>query len=229
MKAVILSAGCGSRLKAPIPKCLIRFSNGRCLLDYQLDALSSVLPIEQVFIVVGFKKELIMETAPKCTFLYNHRFNRTNTAKSLALALERLDDNVLWMNGDVYVEHEVLRSVIDAPGNVILANRSHVSDEEVCYMCDATGNVVKLAKGIRDAHGEALGVNKVCTQDLRALARLLAKVDDNDYFERAIEIGVERNIFSFRTIEVSKQFVKEMDFHADFQEIEDYLIDRGEK
>ncbi|MEW5954128.1 MAG: phosphocholine cytidylyltransferase family protein [Bacillota bacterium] len=229
MKAVILSAGCGSRLKAPIPKCLIRFSNGMCLLDYQLAALSSVLPIEQVFIVVGFKKELIMEAAPKCSFLYNHRFDRTNTAKSLALALERLDDEVLWMNGDVYVEPEVLRSVIDAPGNVILVNRSHVFDEEVCYISDATGHVVKLAKGISDAHGEALGVNKVCGQDVRALARLLAKVDDGDYFERAIEIGVERGMFSFRTIEVSKQFVKEMDFQTDFEAIENYLINRGEK
>lgn len=228
MKAVILAAGYGSRLKAPIPKSLIRFSNGMCLLDYQLAALRSVLPLEQAFIVVGFKKELIMEAAPKCSFLYNNRFDRTNTAKSLLLALERLDDDVLWMNGDVYADTEVIRSVAKAPGNVILVNRSRVCNEEVGYKTDADGYIVRIAKGIPDAEGEALGINKIIKQDVPALASLLAEVGDNDYFERAIEIGIERGIFSFRTIEVPGRFVKEMDFPSDFEAIQAYLS-KGEK
>lgn len=200
-----------------------------CLLDYQLAALRSVLPLEQIFIVVGFKKELIMEAAPKCSFLYNERFDRTNTAKSLELALERIDDDVLWMNGDVYADPEVILSVAYAPGNIVLVDRSRISGEEVGYKADASGYVVRLAKGIPDAQGEALGINKVSKQDVPALASLLAEVDDNDYFERAIEIGVERGIFTFRTIEVPGHFVKEMDFPTDFEIIQAHLSKGEEK
>jgi L-glutamine-phosphate cytidylyltransferase len=223
VKAVILSAGYGSRLKAPIPKSLVRFSSGKCLLDYQLAALTKFVLVQDIFIIVGFKKELIMEAAPACTFLYNDRFDRTNTAKSLALALERLDDDILWINGDVYAEPNSLERIAKAPGNAILVERSRVSDEEVCFTMDAKGNIARLAKNVSMAEGEALGINKVRRTDVKALTKLLGEVSDKDYFERGIELGIERGLFSFSPVDAQGQFVKEMDFQADLDAIEIYL------
>ena len=60
MKAIILSAGQGSRLGHLVdngPKCLIDF-NGRTLLDRQLDTLAAN-GIEEVVVVTGFRDDTI--------------------------------------------------------------------------------------------------------------------------------------------------------------------------
>lgn len=227
MKAIILSAGCGSRLGAGVPKSLVRFGNGRCLLEYHLSALEEFMPRSDISIVVGYRKELVMDMAHGCRFVLNSRFDRTNTAKSLQLAAEKLDADILWVNGDVYADSEVFLQVAAMPGNVILVDRSKTSEEEVGYTTDDCGNIVRLAKGLVDSQGEALGINRIQQKDVAALTRLLGDVDDRDYFERAIEIGIARGEFSFMPVDVGNRFVKEMDFSSDFEAIDAYLAVGG--
>ena len=60
MKAIILSAGQGSRLghlTDDRPKCLIEF-NGRTLLDRQLDALAAN-GVDEAVVVTGFRDDQI--------------------------------------------------------------------------------------------------------------------------------------------------------------------------
>lgn len=228
MKVVILLAGYGSRLRASEPKSLVKFRNGRSILDYQLEALAQLVPVQDIYMVVGFKKELIMEAAPRCTFVYNERFDRTNTAKSLLLALARIDDDVLWLNGDVFFDSDVITPVAQASDNRILVNRARVADEEVCYTLDAAGRVKRLAKGLEAvAAGEALGINVVRRADRAAFVSLLDEVGDQDYFERAIELGIERGMFEFRPMDVGQGFVKEMDFQGDYDLIDRHLSVEG--
>ena len=62
MKAIILSAGQGSRLGHLVddrPKCLIDF-NGRSLLDRQLDTLEAC-GVHEAVVVTGFHDELVDE------------------------------------------------------------------------------------------------------------------------------------------------------------------------
>ena len=62
MKAIILSAGQGSRLGHLVddrPKCLIEF-NGRSLLDRQLDTLEAN-GVREAVVVTGFHDELVRE------------------------------------------------------------------------------------------------------------------------------------------------------------------------
>ena len=226
MKVVILLAGYGSRLRSSEPKSLVKFRNGRSILDYQLERLVRLVPVHDIFMVVGFKKELIMEAAPQCTFIYNDRFDRTNTAKSLLIALSRIDDDVLWLNGDVFFDSDVITPIADGSDNRILVNCDLAADEEVCYTLDDTGRIARLAKGLVGmAAGEALGINKIRKADRAELAHLLDEVDDQDYFERAIELGVERGLFEFRPVDVGRGFVKEMDFQGDYDLI-DYHVSK---
>lgn len=224
MKVVILLAGYGSRLRATEPKSLVKFRNGRSILDYQLEALTKFVPLQDIYMVVGFKKELIMESASSCTFVYNERFDRTNTAKSLLRALARIDDDVLWLNGDVFFDSDVIKPVATANENLILVNRASVADEEVCYTLDEAGRVQRLAKGLgATATGEAVGINLIRRIDRTALVSLLDEVGDQDYFERAIELGIERELFEFRPMDVEQRFVKEMDFQVDYDLIDQHL------
>lgn len=224
MKVVILLAGYGSRLRGSEPKSLVKFRNGHSILDYQLEALTQFVSLQNIYMVVGFKKELIMESAPRCTFVYNERFDRTNTAKSLLLALARIDDDVLWLNGDVFFDTDVITSIAVANENLILVNHASVADEEVCYTLDGAGRVQRLTKGLGAvATGEAVGINLVRRTDRAALVSLLDEVGDQDYFERAIELGIERGLFEFRPMDVGQRFVQEMDFQSDYDLIDQYL------
>jgi choline kinase len=229
MKVVMLLAGYGSRLQSSEPKCLVRFRNNRTLLDYQLEALTQLVRIDNIYMVVGFKKELIMEAAPLCTFVYNARFDQTNTAKSLLLAMDRLDDDILWLNGDVFFDYPIITSIASASENFILVNNARVFDEEVCYTEDTLGRIVRLAKGLgASADGEAVGINLIRRSDRASLVNLLKEVDNQDYFERAIELGIERKLLEFRPLNVGQQFVKEMDFTEDYDRINEFLS-KGKK
>src|SRR5579863_9905810 len=104
MKAVILAAGQGTRIRSvhgERPKCLIGVDN-TTILDHQLDALSMV-GINDVAIVVGYEKEQIVAhvnarqpLTQKIHFIENPAFAITNNIYSLRLALE-------WVRGDSFI------------------------------------------------------------------------------------------------------------------------------
>jgi len=60
MKIIILAAGIGSRLGNPFPKPLTPLNDGKSIMHRQLSAISKHFDINDVSIVVGFKKDLII-------------------------------------------------------------------------------------------------------------------------------------------------------------------------
>ena len=108
MEAIILAAGMGTRLGSLIPKPLTSLIDEKTILDYQIEKLLKKSQIHNVFIVVGYKKEIIMEKFSDFLFVYNNAYARTNTAKSLLAAVNKIDDDVIWMNGDVFFDEKIL-------------------------------------------------------------------------------------------------------------------------
>ena len=85
MKAIILAAGRGSRMKNLTddrPKCLVELQ-GKALLDWQLTALREA-GIEQAAIVTGYRRELFADRG--LTEFHNPRWAETNMVSSLACA-----------------------------------------------------------------------------------------------------------------------------------------------
>jgi L-glutamine-phosphate cytidylyltransferase len=132
MKAVILAAGQGTRIRSvhgERPKCLIEVDNST-ILDHQLDALA-MAGINNVAIVVGYEKEQIINhvtdrkpsNVQRIHFIENPAFAITNNIYSLWLALEWLrDDSFIVLNADVIFDAEVLASAIqtNAPVSMIV-------------------------------------------------------------------------------------------------------------
>jgi len=65
--AIILAAGIGSRFNSNYPKCLHRLPNGNTILGNQILHLKRN-GVKQIIVVVGFKKEMIMEAYPDIFF-----------------------------------------------------------------------------------------------------------------------------------------------------------------
>jgi choline kinase len=135
--------------------------------------------------VVGFKKDLIMEADPDIFYAYNPNFDTTNTSKSLLCALKHIDDkDVLWINGDVVFEPEIIERILLEEGSSVAVNNARVGREEVKYTVDDQGFINAISKDIKNPLGEALGINLIQSKYLAAFKKKLLIVDNQDYFER---------------------------------------------
>ncbi len=219
-QVVILAAGMGTRLARPLPKPLTELRDGRSIMKQQIDNLKTAFGESyRVMIVVGFKLEAIIERFPEATFVYNEFFDQTNTSKSLLKALQASGDGgVLWLNGDVVFDPQVLVRVtefVESNQSFVVVNQSKVSDEEVKYTLDDSGFIAELSKQVVGGLGEAVGINFVASQDKAALIKRLIDVDDQDYFERGIELAIENDGLRFKAIDISDLYAVEIDFAED--------------
>ena len=228
-QVVILAAGRGTRLGRPHPKPLTPMRDGRSIHRHQLEHLATVLPDAQIYVVVGFKLEMIMEAHPEQVFVYNEAFDETNTSKSLLRGLRATNDGgVLWMNGDVVFEQAVLERtlpLVESGQSFVAVNTASVGEEEVKYTLDAEGWVRQLAKTVQDGLGEAVGLNYVSAADKAALIARLDEADDADYFERGIELAIEKDGLRVAALDISGLMAVEVDTPEDLVVANERLAD----
>jgi choline kinase len=219
-QVVILAAGMGSRLGRSLPKPLTELSDGRTIMGQQFDNIEHAFGKKaKVTVVVGYKLEHIIEAFPDAAFVYNEKYDQTNTSKSLLRALqESAPGGVLWMNGDVVFDPAVLdraAAMIARDQSFVTVNTSKVSDEEVKYTTSAEGYIKELSKTVKGGLGEAVGINYISGPDKATLIHHLAKVGDQDYFERGIELAIERNRLLVEPVDISDLYAVEVDFAED--------------
>jgi choline kinase len=229
---VILAAGLGTRLGKPHPKPLTPLTSGQSIMRRAVDALRTAYG-EDVFVtaVVGFKLDLVIEAMPDISFVYNEVYDSTNTSKSLLKAL-RLSQpgGVLWMNGDVVFDPRVLdlvRTRIDQGRSFVCVNTSSVAEEEVKYTLDHTGHIAQLSKTVEDGLGEAVGINFVSAEDKPRLLARLEEADDNDYFERGLELAIEKDGLQVEAVDISEYQVVEVDFEDDLTRANAFVTPRA--
>ncbi|AQX79875.1 phosphocholine cytidylyltransferase family protein [Plantibacter sp. VKM Ac-2885] len=221
-QVVILAAGMGSRLGRSLPKPLTELSDGRTIMQQQFDNIHHAFGASaKVTIVVGYKLEHIIEAFPDASFVYNEQYDQTNTSKSLMRALAASQaGGVLWMNGDVVFDPAVLdraAAMIAKDRSFVTVNTSKVSDEEVKYTTSAEGYIKELSKTVVGGLGEAVGINYISSQDKTMLHRYLTKVGDQDYFERGIELAIEREGMLVEPVDISDLYAVEVDFAEDLE------------
>ncbi len=218
-QVAILAAGRGTRLGRPHPKPLTPLADGRTILGQQLDNIAESFPRAQVYVVVGFKLEMILEAHPEAVFVYNEAYDETNTSQSLLRVLRASGDGgMLWMNGDVVFDAGVLTRtipLIEAEQSFVAVNTASVGEEEVKYTVDADGWIDALSKGVVPASGEAIGINYIAAGDKAALIECLEQVDVLDYFERGIELAIERHGLRVTPLDISEFAAVEVDTPSD--------------
>jgi choline kinase len=220
IQVVILAAGMGTRLGKPWPKPLTQLSDGRSIMQQQMENVRTVFGDKaRVTVVVGFKLEMIMEAHPTASFVYNEIYDQTNTSKSLLRALRASQESgVLWLNGDVVFDHKVLERVADriaADKSFVCVNTSATADEEVKYTVDVSGNIKELSKTVKNALGEAVGINFISSREKADVITQLDACDEQDYFERGLELAIEKHGLQMEPIDISDLFAVEVDFQDD--------------
>jgi len=226
MKIIILAAGIGSRLGNPFPKPLTPLKNGKSIMKMQTDNIASKYNIDDINVVVGFKKDLIMERFPELMYIYNPFFDRTNTSKSLLQALKKhRDKSVLWFNGDVVFDErilDILNPYIEANESFVAVNTSKVAEEEVKYTL-SNGFINELSKTVINGLGEAVGINFISSNDILNFINRLEECDANDYFERGLELAIEKDNLKIKAVDISAYNCMEIDFIEDLENVNNLL------
>jgi L-glutamine-phosphate cytidylyltransferase len=122
MKAIVLAAGQGSRLR-PLtddrPKCLVEL-RGRALLERQRAVLERA-GIRDIAVVAGYRADQVRRIG--LPVVVNARYETTNMVESLFCARVALagDDDVLVCYGDVVFEERVIAALRSSQAPVALA------------------------------------------------------------------------------------------------------------
>lgn len=189
-------------------------------MEMQVNNLDETFNIHDINVVVGFKKDLIMERFPELTYIYNPFFDQTNTSKSLLKALKKnRDKSVLWLNGDVVFDVRllsVLKPYIDKNQSFVAVNTSKVADEEVKYTLK-DNYIDQLSKTVKNGLGEAVGINFIASKDINSFIDRLEECDDNDYFERGLEMAIEKDSLKISAVDISEFDCMEVDFKEDLE------------
>jgi len=168
MKAIILSAGQGSRLGHLVderPKCLIDF-NGRSLLDRQLDALEAN-GVHQAVVVTGFHDDRVEEAlaarsgGPRVRTIYNPFYKVADNTGSLYMAREELAGDCLVWNGDTLVSRALMRRVVanDQPGITVTIDRKEAYDDDDMKVVESGGRLKAIGKRLsQGVNAESIGL-----------------------------------------------------------------------
>ena len=168
MKAIILSAGQGSRLghlTTDRPKCLIEFG-GKTLLDWQLDTLAAN-GIEEAVVVTGFRDDQIEAAlarrsgGPIVRTIYNPFYKVADNLGSLYVAREALAGDCLVWNGDTLVSKALMARVLgnDRQGICVTVDRKDSYDDDDMKVVEAGGKLKAIGKRISEGvNAESIGL-----------------------------------------------------------------------
>ena len=170
MKAIILSAGQGSRLghlTDDRPKCLIEF-NGRTLLDRQLDTLAAN-GVDEAVVVTGFHDELVNAAiaarsgGPRVRTVYNPFYKVADNLGSLFVARHELEGECLVWNGDTLVSEQLMRRVVgnDRQGICVTIDRKEAYDaDDMKVVVDEAGRLHAIGKRLpmEEVNAESIGL-----------------------------------------------------------------------
>jgi phosphoenolpyruvate phosphomutase len=174
MKAIIIAAGKGTRLKyytEDLPKCMLKFG-GKTLLQRQIEALKAN-GINDISIIKGYQKEKINYAGYK--YYINDRYEHNNILNSLFYAEPEMNSDVILSYADILYEKDVVSRLLESRHDISIMvdidwkgyykkRKDHPIQEAESVVFDSNNRVVKIGKIMakkQDVHGEFIGMMKL--------------------------------------------------------------------
>ena len=123
--------------------------------------------VEKIIIVIGYGKEIIMDSLKDekdIIYVVNDNYNTTASMESLALASKYIKEDFILIEGDLFFEDKALKELLDSEKRdcILLTKRSKSGDEEFVQL--KNDYLFKLGKDIHQFNrvdGELVGIIKV--------------------------------------------------------------------
>jgi choline kinase len=189
MKAIIIGAGRGSRLRHEtdnIPKTLVSVL-GRPMLEQILEALYAAgFTAKDVVFVSGYAEAVVKSRYPELTFVRNVDWENNNILASLLCAREHMLDGFISTYADIVYEPGIVQRLRAAPEDIVLGcdtdfrrryvGRSQHPESDAEKLRAEGRRVLELSRRIpaEQSQGEFIGVMKLSSSGAR---QLLASFD----------------------------------------------------
>jgi len=215
MRAVILSAGRGSRmghLGAGRPKCLVELE-GRPLIARQIAALRRG-GVDEIGVVRGYRGETIDFAG--LSYFANERWAETNMVMSLAAAAPWLRAGpVIVSYADIFYRGELVRGLAAAPGQLVIAYdrawrtlwtrrfADPLADAET-FRINAAGQLLEIGgktTRIEEIQGQYMGLFKFTPSAWSAVEALLGTLDA-PIRDRLDVTGLLRRLLAANTVPI---------------------------
>lgn len=162
MKALILAAGLGTRLRPitdTVPKCMVPV-NGKPIIDQQIESLQKNGIVEITVIAGYLGKQLadyLNSKYSSINIIINEVYDTTNNMYSTNLAKQELNEqDFILLNGDVFFESDIIRRLLDTKSsNAIVVDTRCFMEESMKVVLE--NSLIKISKAITEK--EAYGVS----------------------------------------------------------------------
>ncbi|MBA3459455.1 MAG: phosphocholine cytidylyltransferase family protein [Deltaproteobacteria bacterium] len=241
MKAVILAAGCATRLRPysdDTPKTLLPVAGVPILRRTMTNLLRA--GFDQFVIGTGYLEHMVREAVASwfpgldVTFVSNPDFRTTNNAYSLLLAREHVEnDAFILLDGDVVFDIAVIENLVErGPDCLAVRSVGEIGLEEVKITADNEDRVLAIGKHVpvRSAMGESVGIELFSAASSRKLfAALHARVIEqnlvNEYYEAAFQQIVDEGVTLYG-VDIGTMYATEIDTIEDLRAAEARLSQR---
>ncbi|MCI9527789.1 MAG: phosphocholine cytidylyltransferase family protein [Lachnospiraceae bacterium] len=180
MKAIILAAGCGTRLgeyTKEIPKGLLKLG-GKSIIDLQI-ACYRAAGITDISIVKGYQGEKINFDGVK--YYWNNDFECTNMVFSFMRAAPEFTDDIIVSYADIVFEPKLLKQIINSKYGISILVDSNwkkywlmrygtIEHDLESLIIDDTENIVEIGRPCTipdEMHSRYIGILKFSKQRLK--------------------------------------------------------------
>ena len=132
------------------PKCMTEIKPGETILSRQLRQLADI-GIDEAVITTGYASGVLMDYCRslglpvKITFVHNPDYRTTNYIYSIYLAREYLDDDLLFMHGDLVFENEAIDTIMNDTRSVMAVSSSvPLPEKDFKAVIDSNGRILKV-------------------------------------------------------------------------------------
>lgn len=238
MKAIILAAGRGSRMKNLTderPKCLVKL-RGKPLLEWQLSALREA-GISEIALVTGYKKEMLKDYG--LVELNNPLWAETQMVTSLSCANKWLESEPCIVSySDIFYDSSAVISLIESTADIAVTYDPNwldlwksrfddpLSDAET-FRLNPDGTLAEIGKkpkSLQEVQGQYMGLLRFTPTGWGKLVELrrhlTAEQKDKMHMTGALQLLIESEQISISGLPYLKPW-GEVDSEADLANYED--------
>lgn len=224
IKAIILAAGRGSRLKGFFnkPKCLIRLGkNDLTLLERTYNNLKD-FKINRINIITGYKhRDIYRILKEKVFYIYFKNYRKTNNLQTLLYAKKLLNSSFICLFADIIYEKKIINKLLTNNNEICLAIDTSKVLNGTMRVKIKQNKIIDIGSHIpvKDGDGNFIGISKFSNKGTKILKKYLLKEKDNheDYYTYALRKMIVNGV-NISYINVKGEFWKEIDTNKDLIE-----------
>lgn len=217
MKAVILAAGIGSRLRPltdNVPKCMVEV-NGIKIIEKQIKNLLNN-GIKEIAVVTGYQHEILNkylnENFPFIEIIDNKEYLKTNNMYSMFLTKKFVnEESFIFMNADVFFEEMIIKELLeDKRENLIVCDNGNYLEESMKIVLDKNEhNILKISKQIskEESYGTTIDVYKLSSSASEKFFSII-----NNFIIEKKELNLWTEVAVQELLKQEKFYSKDIDF-----------------